>query len=71
MPSRGLRVYEYGRLDGVNLVFVERVLWISLAVSYFLVCRAPELYAGIRNGKVYKEFCLIRGDICFVWGITG
>ena len=39
-----------------------RVLWLTLAVSYFFMCRASELYAT-SNGTVHKEFCLTRKDV--------
>lgn len=44
-----------------------KVLWLSLAVSCFSMCRASELFAG-SNGRVHKEFCLTRGDVCFRMG---
>ena len=44
-----------------------RVLWLTLAVSYFFMCRASELYAT-SNGTVHKEFCLTRKDVRFLVG---
>lgn len=44
-----------------------KILWLTLAASYFFMCRASEIYAA-SNGKVHKEFCLTRGDIRFLMG---
>lgn len=41
------------------------VTWPGLALSYFLLCRASELWA-YRNGFVHSGFCLTRGDLCFL-----
>ena len=35
------------------------VLWLGLALSYFLLCRASELFA-CANGLVHPDFCLTR-----------
>ena len=40
---------------------------LTLAVSYFFMCRASELYAT-SNGTVHKEFCLTRKDVRFLVG---
>ena len=41
---------------------------LGLAMSYFLLCRASELWA-YANGQVHLEFCLTRN--CFVFGHGG
>ena len=35
------------------------VMWLGLALSYFLLCRASELFA-YANGLVHPDFCLTR-----------
>ena len=40
------------------------VLWLSLCISYFFLCRASELFA-YSNGKIHKYFGLTRGDVAF------
>ena len=44
-----------------------RVMWLGLALSYFLLCRASELWA-YANGKVHPEFCLTRNCLTFFRG---
>ena len=44
-------------------------MWLSLALSYFLLCRASELWA-YANGKVHPEFCLTRRCLTFFLGDT-
>ena len=41
-----------------------RVLWIGLALSYFLMLRASELFAK-EKGVYHKVYCLRRGDVAF------
>ena len=41
--------------------------WLGLAVSYFLLCRASELWA-YANGQVHQEFCLARNCLTFFRG---
>jgi len=41
-----------------------RVMWIGLALSYFLMLRASELFAG-KKGVYHKVYCLRRGDVAF------
>ena len=43
------------------------VVWMGLALSYFLLCRASEMFA-YANGLVHLEFCLTRGDLSFFRG---
>lgn len=43
------------------------VMWIGLALSYFLLCRASELFA-YANGLVHPEFCLTRNCLTFFRG---
>ena len=43
------------------------VMWLGLAVSYFLLCRASELFA-FANGLVHPNFCLTRDCLTFFRG---
>lgn len=43
------------------------VTWLGLALSYFLLCRASELFA-YSNGLVHPEFCLTRDCLTFSRG---
>ena len=43
------------------------VIWLGLALSYFLLCRASELFA-YENGLVHPEFCLTRNCLTFFCG---
>lgn len=53
---------------GIGMVkkWVEggRVLWLSSAVSYILMCRGSELFTD-GSGKVHKELGLTKGDVAF------
>ena len=40
---------------------------LGLAVSYFLLCRASELWA-YANGQLHPEFCLTRNYLTFFYG---
>ena len=42
-----------------------RVMWLGLAVSYFLLCRASELWA-YADGKLHPGFCLVRECLTFL-----
>ena len=42
-------------------------MWLGLALSCFLLCRASELWA-YANGKVHPEFCLTRNCLSFFRG---
>ena len=44
-----------------------KVAWLGVALSYFLLCRASELWA-YGNGLVHADFCLTRGDLTFLKG---
>ena len=57
-----------GRRVVASMVDGEDVMWLGLAMSYFLLCRASELWA-YANGQVHLEFCLTRN--CFVFGHGG
>ena len=48
-----------GRPAVVSMEDGGYVMWLGLAVSYFLLCRASELWA-YANGQVHPEFCLTR-----------
>lgn len=41
----------------------DAVTWIGLSLSYFLFCRASELWAYNRTGLVHAEYCLIWSDV--------
>ena len=43
------------------------VMWLGLALSYFLLCRASELFA-YANGLVLPDFCLTRDCLTFFRG---
>ena len=45
----------------------EDVMWLGLALSYFLLCRASELFA-YANGLVHADFCLTRDCLAFFRG---
>ena len=42
-------------------------MWLGLAMSYFLLCGASELWA-YANGRVHPEFCLTRNSLTFSRG---
>ena len=44
-----------------------KILWLTLSVSYFFMCRASELWANSK-GTVHKEFCLVRRNVRFLLG---
>lgn len=46
-----------------------RVLWLGLAMSYFLLLRASELFAE-KSGKIHGIYGLRRGDVAFFAGET-
>ena len=43
------------------------VMWLGLALSYFLLCRVSELFA-YANGLVHPDFCLTRDCLTFFRG---
>ena len=43
------------------------VMWLGLALPYFLLCRASELFA-CANGLVHSDFCLTRDCLTFFRG---
>ena len=45
-----------------------RVLWIGLAMSYFLLLRASELFAENASGRVHDVYGLRRRDVAFFAG---
>ena len=45
----------------------EDVMWLGLALSYFLLCRASELFARA-NGLMHPDFCLTRDCLTFFRG---
>ncbi|CAM9989498.1 unnamed protein product [Pylaiella littoralis] len=44
------------------------VTWMGIALSYFLLCRASELWA-YDDGLVHADFCLRRGTFVFFKGV--
>ena len=58
MLSQGRRVVE-SMVDG------GYVMWLGLAVSYFLLCRASELWA-YADGKVHPDYCLTQNSLTFL-----
>lgn len=53
--------------SGVGVGQGERVIWLGLALSYFLLCRASELFA-YEDGLVHPDFCLTRDCLTFYRG---
>ena len=58
--------------DGKNEVLTAEggrlVTWMGLALAYFLLCRASELFA-YDSGMVHPDYCLTRGDLTFFRGV--
>ena len=58
--------------DGKNEVLTAegggRVMWMGLALAYFLLCRASELFA-YDSGMVHPDYCLTRRDLTFFKGV--
>jgi hypothetical protein len=46
-----------------------KVMWMMLAVSYFFLGRASEMFA-YNDGKIHKDFGLTRGDVSFFCGMV-
>ena len=44
-----------------------RVLWLCLALGYFLMTRSDEVFA-MDTGVVHQVHCLTRGDVAFYSG---
>ena len=42
-------------------------VWMGLALSYHLLCRASEIWA-YGNGLLHPDFCLTRRDVVFFEG---
>ena len=60
-------ILSQGQRVVTSIVDDGRVMWPCLALSYFLLCRASELWANA-NGKVHPEFCLTRNCLTFPRG---
>ena len=60
-------ILAQGRQAVVSMEDGGYVMWLGLAVSYFLLCRASELWA-YANGQVHPEFCLTRNCLSFFHG---
>ena len=58
---------SHGRQALASMEAGGRVMWLGLAVSYFLLCRAsaPGAYT---DGKVHPAFCLAREFLTFSRG---
>ena len=58
--------------DGKNEVLTAEgggpVMWMGLALAYFLLCRASELFA-YDSGMVHPDYCLTRRDLTFFKGV--
>ena len=52
-----------------NLGHEWSAVWMGLALSYHLLCRASEIWA-YGNGLVHPDFCLTRRDVVFFRGTT-
>ena len=44
------------------------IMWIRLALAYFLLCRALDLFA-YDSGMVHSEYCLGKIDLAFFRGV--
>ena len=53
-----------GRQALVSMEDGGRAMWLGFAVSYFMLCRAPEMWA-YADGKVHPDFCLTRECLTF------
>ena len=53
-----------GRHVLASMVDGRYAIWLGLAISYFLLCRASELWA-YANGQVHPEFCLTSNCLTF------
>lgn len=56
-----------GYLTFTNHLRTGDVIWLGLALSYFLLCRVSELFA-YANGLVHPEFCLMLDCPTFFCG---
>ena len=45
------------------------VLWIGFCLSYFLFCRASELWAYDKTGLIHADYCLLWSDV--QWKLNG
>lgn len=66
LPLTVVTMILAGRERAQTEVF-RLVTWMGIALSYFLLCRASELWA-YHNGLVHTDFCLTRGDLAFFEG---
>lgn len=62
-------ILAHGYLAVTSFKEGGKVAWLGLALSYFLLCRASELFA-YANGLVHPEFCLTRDCVTFFLGDT-
>lgn len=60
-------ILTHGYLTISSLKEGGNIMWLGLALSYFLLCRASELFA-YANGLVHPEFCLTRDCLSFFRG---
>ena len=58
-------VLSQGQRAVASIVGGGYVMGLGFAVSYFLLCRASELWA-YADGKVHPEFCLTRNSLTFL-----
>ena len=58
--------------DGKNEVLAaesgESVVWMGLALAYFLLCRPSELFA-YDSGMIHPDNCLTKRDLTFFRGV--
>ena len=58
--------------DGKNEVLTVEgggpVMWMGLALAYFLLCRASKLFA-YDSWMVHPDYCLTRRDLAFFKGV--
>ena len=60
-------ILAHGYLTVTSSQEGEDVMWLGLALSYFLLCQASELFA-YANGLVHPDFCLTRDCLTFFRG---
>ena len=62
------KMLETGRSMVEGMGESGRLIWMGLALSFLLLCRASELWA-YETGLVHSDFCLTRGDLSFFLGV--